>query len=279
VRLTNHSRDGVADTLMIDHPQIRSTRHFFRLGYKGATSVQSLKLLYVEKGLEGNYLIPIHIGRDDVSQFGGRAFDVGVDSTIRVGVITGYVQSAVCETFRRLGVTWKKISGDSTLASELNEVDALVIDSRALTLVPGLSSQAAALETFVERGKKLILFTQDPSSWNRKPLIPSLRLSKTIPFDENSALDLMETDRLMSVPNVLTSQDWNEWIWTRTDRTCEIGPERYDIPVRLKANGTPLVVSKSMGNGRITYVNLAIQPQLLNVHAGAFRLLANLLSY
>jgi hypothetical protein len=41
----------------------------------------------------------------------------------------------------------------------------------------------------------------------------------------------------------------------------------------------PLLLTRKLGRGRMTYVDLALAPQWLNVHPGAYRLLANLISY
>jgi hypothetical protein len=50
------------------------------------------------------------------------------------------------------------------------------------------------------------------------------------------------------------------------------------VPLRSAVDGNPLIVTAAAGQGKRTYVDLALSPQLMNVHAGAFRLLANLIS-
>lgn len=279
VRLTNHSRDGVADTLAIDHPLVRSSKHFFRLSTKESTFLDSLEFVEVQKGTEGSHIIPIQIGGEIVSHFGCRAFDVSVDSIKRIGLLTGYEQSALAQALRRLGLDWKLMKADSTLADGLSAIDVLFIDSRALTLLPFVSSHQEVLEAYVNRGGRVIIFGQDSFVWNQRPLVSGIRLVRATPYEENAAVDLVATDNLFSVPNPLSAQDWNEWLWMRTDQKCELESARFDIPARLQSDGTPLVVTRQEGQGRITYVNLALSPQFLNIHPGAFRLLANLLSY
>jgi len=49
--------------------------------------------------------------------------------------------------------------------------------------------------------------------------------------------------------------------------------------LRAKKDKSPLIAEWKLGSGTLTYVDLALEPQFLNILPGAFRLLANLLSY
>jgi len=51
-----------------------------------------------------------------------------------------------------------------------------------------------------------------------------------------------------------------------------------ELPVREKHSGKPLIVSLTDGKGKQTYVDLALGHQWMNIHPGAYRLLANLIS-
>ncbi|MFQ5770349.1 MAG: hypothetical protein ACE5HX_07425, partial [bacterium] len=56
------------------------------------------------------------------------------------------------------------------------------------------------------------------------------------------------------------------------------GADDFSVPVKAKDGEIPFIVTKKKEKGRMTYVDLGLGPQLMNIHAGAFRLLANIIS-
>lgn len=54
--------------------------------------------------------------------------------------------------------------------------------------------------------------------------------------------------------------------------------ETFEQPIKAQDSGVPLLVTQKVGAGRKTYVDLALSHQLQHVHAGAFRLFANIVS-
>jgi hypothetical protein len=51
-----------------------------------------------------------------------------------------------------------------------------------------------------------------------------------------------------------------------------------NVLVRDRESGEPLLATAGRGNGRLTVVALDLWSQLLNVHPGTYRILANLIS-
>ncbi|TSA18365.1 hypothetical protein D4R75_11395, partial [bacterium] len=86
--------------------------------------------------------------------------------------------------------------------------------------------------------------------------------------------------RVFTSPNRITWQDWEYWLFRRAHNVLT-GPalETALIPLKSKNEKSPLIAEWRMGSGSLTYVDLALHYQLLNIHPGAFRLLANLISY
>ncbi|MCK4689528.1 MAG: PIG-L family deacetylase, partial [Candidatus Marinimicrobia bacterium] len=85
---------------------------------------------------------------------------------------------------------------------------------------------------------------------------------------------------LLNYPNLIAPEDWNGWLYLRGYNIVSGSSlEDAQLPVKVKRWGTPLIISLRDGKGKRTYVDLALGHQWMNIHPGAFRLLANLISY
>jgi len=280
VRLTNYSRDSVKDTIKVQDSLAISTASAFRLPKKEASHLDTLFLTWKGTPADGSYLIPISISGMTVAQFVARKLRANVDTSKMVGIVTGIQNSPTEVALRRLNIRCSTIVVDSTFPYQIKMLDVLIIDRRALTLREQLRDFKNEMDDFVRRGGHLIILAQDATSWNEKPLWDGVHLSPTLSFDENVPLVLDSTSVLLTSPNIITSEDWQDWLFLRGYNFVS-GPalEKASLPVRAKQGGTPLLLSMREGTGKRTYVDLALQHQWLNIHAGAFRLLANLISY
>jgi hypothetical protein len=85
---------------------------------------------------------------------------------------------------------------------------------------------------------------------------------------------------MLREPNVMADTDWREWLFRRAHNVLS-GPAlaQAAIPLKSKNGAMPLIAEWKLGSGTLTYVDLALEPQFLNILPGAFRLLANLISY
>jgi hypothetical protein len=271
VRLTNHSRDGVADTLSVVDSLVTSSRLPFRLSTKGSSLVDTLKILQVAQAQEGSYLVGLEIGGERVGQFAARAIAVTIDSMNSVGLLTSLQQSVLAGSLRRLGVRWKRI--DATEIPEPTSLRTLLVDRNSL---PEDSTHRQALRRFAEQGGNLVILPQLPQLWNKNPLIPGMSLELSASYDENSIIEADSTNPYFSKPNLIARSDWDEWLWFRSYAAVTLHTSSVEIPARIQKDGNPALLIQRLGKGKITYVNLSLHPQLLNVHPGVLRLLANL---
>ncbi len=279
IRLTNNSRDGVADTVSVVDSDVVSLPQPFRLSYKGATTSATLALQWRENLPEGDYLVPIRIGENVVGRFAARAFDVKRDSTKRVGYVPGLKDSPLSSALRRLDVTAENIDLVA-IGQIVKYLDVLIIDHRALSLLQDSHMPQMVLDDFVQLGGHLIMMSQDAEVWNKTPLFDGISLRKTRSFDERCSIMLDTTHQLLRTPNELTEHDFDGWIFQKAYNEVTIGSNiETETPIIDRESGFPLLVTEAIGRGRKTYVDLALQPQLMNIHGGAFRLLANLMSY
>ncbi|RMD93052.1 MAG: hypothetical protein D6814_16135, partial [Calditrichaeota bacterium] len=160
----------------------------------------------------------------------------------------------------------------------LEDYEVILVDQRALTLLPGVEKWYGRLQEFAKAGGHLVIFPQDPQVWNAHPLWPGLSLRTTLAMDEHTPVQTQAEHSFLTSPNKITAGDWQNWLYAR-GYSIVSGPALPQAEVPLKtADGIALLLTQRLGQGRITYVNLALKPQLLNIHAGAFRLLANILS-
>lgn len=279
VRLTNNSRDGVRDTLHANDARVVSSRHMFRLSQKGASQTDTLFLNWPIPLPEGSYLMPLKIGEDSVAQYVVRSFPVRVDSTKRIGVIVGMSSSPTLDALRRLRLSSRLITAPGELREQLRDLDVLLIDQRAWTLLPGLRERRADMEEFARRGGHVVVLPQDDRVWNVQPLFDGLTLQRTLALSTESSGVADVSHTATRVPNDLTQEDWSFWLYRLGYNTVRLEPATdWEILLKERRTGTPLVVSKSVGQGRYSYIDLDLQHQWLNIHAGALRLLANILA-
>ena len=280
VRLTNLSRDGVADTIKIDNPIASSTESVFHLSTKESSHVDTLLITWKGNPDEGTHLIPVQIDDITVANFAARKFHTEIDTSKRIAVFTGLSHSPIQDALRRLNVKFSTLKLNRKIMQQIDSLDVLIIDRRALTLKPQIINYKDEITKFINKGGHLIVLAQDASSWNANPFWGGMHLTPTFSFDKDVPVQIDSTHSLISFPNIINSNDWNGWLFRRGYNVISGSIlEDAELPVRLKSHGIPLVVTLTEGKGKRTYVDLALNHQWMNIHAGAFRLLANLISY
>ena len=280
IELTNNSRDGVRDSVAVDDSLVFSSKKEFRLNAKGGTHRDTLILEWKRTLSEGTYSIPVKISGTTVAAFAARRFNLKVDESKHVALFTGVEASPTAEALRRLGVSYQSFGTAPQRIDDLAGFQVVIIDRRAMTLDPSLQVCRPVLEQFVQRGGHLIILAQDAGTWNARPLIDNLSLKQATTFNEETAVDADSSSRMLTSPNEIHHDDWTNWLFQRSyNLVSGRALESAVIPVKTAQERAPLVIQWKRGAGTLTYTDLALQPQFLNVHAGACRLLANLISY
>ena len=278
VRLTNHSRDGVRSQIEAADSLVSSTSGPFRLNQKEESATDTLRLSWkpVE---EGTHLVKLKIEGIPVARFAARAFDVSVDTSRRVGLITTFNGGATGETLRRLGVHWdSRLPGDVSSAW-LSLHDVILLDRRVLSLSPELRNHFQDFSTYVEGGGRIVILAQDDSAWNEDPFIAGIHLNRSSSLDAEAVVAEDSSDGLLARPNRIGKEDWVGWLWYRAYNSITVDRKDLATPMSDRSTGSPFVVREIRGKGTVTYVDLALPPQWLNINIGSFRLLANLVSY
>jgi hypothetical protein len=280
VRITNHVRDGIRDSVHVNDSLAVSGKKEFRINVKDESETDTLHLQWKRPLAEGTHLIPVSIAHGTVAQFAARSFEAAIGTKGTIVLVTGRESSPVAVTLRRLGLKVQEVRSAQGIPPALANKSTVMIDRRALTLLPKLSAEVGALRRFAEEGGHLIVLAQDAPVWNASPIIEGLQLRASNKWGEATKLELRQSEEVFSTPNMIALKDWDEWLYRRAYNVLD-GPALATSKKLLVSadEKSPLIVEWTVGSGKMTYIDLALDPQLLNVHPGAFRLLANLTAY
>ena len=280
VRLTNHSRDGVRDSIYVTDSLVSSEKKQFRMNSKGLVWYDTLALRWNTVLKDSTYLFAVKIAGDEVGYFAARKIDVQPATPVSLAVIPSRADSPLLETLLRVDARATVLRPDSL--SELSRFRCVVMDAGALTTHPDISLHKDLLKDFVENGGHLIVLVQHAETWNRAPLWDGMRLEPSFSLDAESNIIMSNSSRLFSIPHRISADDWKGWIFNRGFNKLTLTSNAIaETPLKGKI-GTgehPLVISERVKAGRRTYVDLNLDHQWLNIHEGAFRFFVNLLFY
>lgn len=201
----------------------------------------------------------------------------------RIGYLTGAGDS-VAEALARMGAQVDFLSEADLTTDRLKAFDAVVLGIRALNTRAGIDSHLPTLWEYAEQGGTLVLQYTTPQELKVSRLAPfELRLSRDRVTDETAPVTFLAEDHPAVLrPNRLSSADFDDWVQERglyfADRW---GPEFTPL-FGLQDAGEPrregaLLVARH-GQGYLVYTGLSFFRQVPEGVAGAYRLLANLVS-
>jgi hypothetical protein len=277
VRLTNHSRDGVSDSVYVRDSLVTAPGRMFRLPGKGTTHTDTLTLFWSTPAVSGDHVVDVLIGGIATARFVARGFAANTDLGRRVAVVSAAGESPTLDALRRLGYLAVRLEPEAFGSTARDSYDVVVVDPRVVSSDGG-SGIVDALASFAERSGHVVVLTQASASVARMPMFAGLHLRESFRLDERTPVELDTQHVLMRRPNSLSEDDFSDWLTRRAYHAIRISGDAFEVPVRNAATGDALVATRAWGKGRATYVDLALVPQWMNVHAGALRLLANLVA-
>jgi len=232
--------------------------------------------------IDYSHIDPHHLYRDAVSRI--RALDVRV-ADVRVGYVAG-VPDGVPEALDQLGVTWEPL-GEAVLADgDLSRFDVIVTGTRAYEVRPDLAARNDRLLDWARAGGTLIV------QYNKYPALEGSYAPWPVTIDrphgrvtdENARVTVLEPDHpIFNTPNRIGPDAWEGWVQERGLYLWETweGPLRpllsMSDPGEAPLEGSLLVAP--LGDGTYVYSALALFRQLPEGVPGAWRLLANLVSF
>ncbi len=172
--------------------------------------------------------------------------------------------------------------------ADLTRFNTIIVDRLAYVARPEAQTCNRCLLRYVRQGGNLFVFYQQPDDWNliltRSQFAPfPIKLSKDRIILESAAVKILDPEHiLMTRPNRITAQDFEGWVVERavyvprewaTEYTALL--ESGDAGEEARRGG--LLVAR-YGEGTFIYTTYNWHRQLLAANAGAYKMLANMVS-
>jgi LmbE family N-acetylglucosaminyl deacetylase len=216
--------------------------------------------------------------------------DARVAGSVNVSYIRGF-DFSLPNALNALGVESKEMSVDEVKTSDLSKYSSIIVDNRVYESQPELIAANQKLLDYAQAGGNLIVFYHKNDEWNPNPqrnrpqLAPyKLILGNERITDENAPITFIEPDHpLLNSPNKLNQDDFKDWIQERG----LYYPREWDPQFKalLQSNDPgeqPLkggLLVADYGKGHYIYTSMVWYRQLRAGVPGAYRMLANMISY
>jgi LmbE family N-acetylglucosaminyl deacetylase len=236
---------------------------------------------YADGFLSAGYsgLRPYNLYRPAVVQV--HVIPVQVASGTRVGYVMG-TGDPVPQALRALGIPVDLLTPSDLRSVDLSRYSAIVLGVRTYTADPALPSASAALQHFAQAGGTVVIQYQS-GDFPGAPFSLDLGRNPAKVVDEASPVTLLApANPVLTSPNRITAEDFTGWFEERGHGFAEDWARQWTPlvemadPAQAPQRGG-LLVAKD-GRGRYVYVALALYRQTPEGVAGAYRLLANLVS-
>jgi hypothetical protein len=216
--------------------------------------------------------------------------DARVAENLRVGYIRGF-DFSLPDALNALGVESKELSVDEVKTGDLSKFTSVIVDNRVYESQPELIAVNQKLLDYANAGGNLIVFYHKSDEWNpyeqksRPQLAPyKLILGNERITDENAPITFIEPQHpLLNVPNKLGPGDFVNWIQERgLYYPREWDPQFHALLQSNDPNEAPLkggLLVADFGKGHYIYTSMVWYRQLRAGVPGAYRMLANMISY
>ncbi|HEX5701645.1 MAG TPA: PIG-L family deacetylase [Pyrinomonadaceae bacterium] len=216
--------------------------------------------------------------------------DARVAGSVSVGYVRGF-DFSLPNALNALGVESKELSVDEVKTSDLSKYSSIIVDNRVYESQPELIAANQKLLDYANAGGNLIVFYHRIDEFNPNPqrnrpqLSPyKLILGNERITDENAPISFLEPEHpLLNSPNKLNQDDFKDWIQERG----LYYPREWDPQFKalLQSNDpgeAPLkggLLVADYGKGHYIYSSMVWYRQLRAGVPGAYRMLANMISY
>lgn len=238
--------------------------------------------LAVEKGKNRSI-----VARETVPIIKARAH---VTPNLRVGYVRGF-DFSLPNALNALGVESKELSLEDVKNVDLSNYTSVIVDNRVYESQPELIAANQKLLDYANAGGNLIVFYHKSDEWNpderrnRPQLAPyTLILGNERITDENAPITFLEPDHpLLNVPNKMGQDDFKDWIQERgLYYPREWDPQFHALLQSNDPGEQPLkggLLVANYGKGHYIYTSMVWYRELRAGVPGAYRMLANLISY
>ncbi len=213
------------------------------------------------------------------------AFPVAVAPGLHVGYIEGAGDDGP-DALAQLGVNVELIDPATLLNGDLDRYSTIVTGIRAYETRPELATANARLLDYVKRGGTLVIQynKQEYSRGNFAPYPLEIPGSAPRVTDEDAPVRLLDPSHpLLSTPNRIGPSDFEGWVQERGLYFPDKWDNHYTPLLEMNDPGEPgrqgSLLAARYGQGRYVWVALSLFRQLPHAVPGAYRLLANMVSW
>ena len=204
---------------------------------------------------------------------------------LRVGYIMG-VGDEVPQGIEQLGAKVQLLNSNDLSTGRLDQFDVIMVGTRAYAVREDLRTYNQRLLDYAKNGGNMIVLFQTPEFVPERmaPLTATLPGNSEEISEEDSPIKLLnEAHRVLNYPNKITLADFDNWMEQRGSKFFSKWDAAY-VPIisthdkgQEEQQGGWLMAK--YGKGNYTYCAYAFHRQLPNGITGAYRIMANLLSY
>ncbi len=190
---------------------------------------------------------------------------------------------SIAQAAKSIGFDVDVLDQKAAESGDLSKYQTIVLGIRASEVVPNFAAVNKRLLEWVNAGGTLVVQYQRPSyaQSNFTPFPVSIGPRVT---DENAAITILRPEHpLLTEPNKITERDFAGWVQERNLYNFAAAAGGYVGLLESHDAGEPEnsggLVTANVGKGKYVYCSYALFRQLPAGVPGAYRLLANLLSY
>jgi LmbE family N-acetylglucosaminyl deacetylase len=217
--------------------------------------------------------------------------DARVAPNLHVGYLRGFDHS-LPNALDALGVESKELTVNDVTTADLQKYSSIIVDNRVYESQPELIAANQKLLDYAKDGGTLIVFYHKSNEWNpderrNRPqqLAPyKLILGGERITDETAPVTFIQPEHpLLNVPNKMGQEDFANWIQERGLYYPREWDPQYQALLQSNDPGEGplkggLLVAK-YGSGHYIYSSMVWYRQLRGGLPGAYRMLANMISY
>jgi LmbE family N-acetylglucosaminyl deacetylase len=216
--------------------------------------------------------------------------DARVIPNLRVGYIRGF-DFSLPNALAALGVESKELSVDEIKTADLQKYTSIIVDNRVYESQPELIAANQKLLDYAKAGRTLIVFYHKSDEWNpderrmRPQLAPyKLILGNERITDETAPITFLEPQHpLLNSPNKMGQEDFANWIQERGLYYPKDWDAQFHALLQSNDPGeAPLkggLLVADYGRGHYIYTSMVWYRELRGGVPGAYRMLANMISY